>query len=240
MSIDIFLLGIFFIIIHLLANELIPADKIKRLRWLSFSGGLAVAYVFVYVLPSLHREQQQLKEYGSTLTMEVELYFIGLLGLLLFYGIEKIVSQAEQNGTAEKNVYFWLQVLFFMIYNMLIAYTVVVSNVRGVQAVFYGAAIGMHFIAVAHDLWRKNPQRYNSLGRYFLASGILLGWGFAIWFELSSIAQSLIFAFISGAMILNVLKNELPKEKEAHFSIFAFAIITYTSITISLTYLFQW
>ena len=240
MSLDIVAMGIFFITIHLLANELIPADRMKRLRWFSLSGGLAVSYLFVYVLPSLHREQQQLQEYGNTFTMETELYFIGLLGLLLFYGVEKAVDYASEKGTADRLAFFWLQTAFFTIYNMLIAYTVVASLVEGIQALFYGVAIGLHFIAVAHDLWRKSPIRYNKVGRYVLASGICIGWVIGVTTTLSSVTQSFIFAFISGAMILNVLKNELPKERDAHFPTFAIAIVTYTSLTLGLKYFFQW
>lgn len=233
-------MGIFFIAIHLLANKIIPTDHIKRFRWLSFSGGLAVSYVFVYVLPSLHKEQHQLKNYDSTFTMESELYFIGLLGLLVFYGVEKAVSYAEHEGLAKKSSFFWLQVIFFTVYNMLIAYTVAASYVESIQALFYGIAIGLHFIAVAHDLWLKNPEQYNKIGRFMLVSGIIAGWGLATWINLSSIVQSLIFAFISGAMILNVLKNELPKERDAHFPTFALAIISYTALTLSLKYFFEW
>ena len=54
MSLDAFIMGFAFILIHLLANELIPSGRIQRLKWFSFSGGLAVSYVFVYVLPTLH------------------------------------------------------------------------------------------------------------------------------------------------------------------------------------------
>ncbi|RXJ02437.1 hypothetical protein DS745_06965 [Anaerobacillus alkaliphilus] len=240
MSLEIVAVGIFFIIIHLLSNELIPADRIKRLRWLSLSGGLAVSYVFVYVLPSLHSEQQKLQDYADTLTMDSELYFIGLLGLLIFYGVEKVVSGTNEKGNEDRLASFWLQTIFFTIYNMLIAYTVVASLIEGFQALFYGIAIGLHFIAVAHDLWRKSPKRYNQIGRYVLASGIFIGWVIGLSTSLSSIAQSMIFAFISGAMILNVLKNELPKERDAHFPTFAFAIVTYTSITIGLNYFFEW
>ena len=90
---DVFILGIVFIFIHLFANKLIPVNRIQRLHWFSFSGGLAVSYVFVYSLPSLHKEQQQLKQYGGHyvehLAMESELYFIGLLGVLLFLWIHR-------------------------------------------------------------------------------------------------------------------------------------------------------
>ncbi|WP_332696465.1 hypothetical protein [Halalkalibacter lacteus] len=140
----------------------------------------------------------------------------------------------------KKTHFFWLQIGFYTLYNMLISYTVVASNVEGIQAAFYGAAIGLHYIAVANDLWLENPDQYNKVGRFVLAFGILIGWGLAIWLTVSSMVQSFVYAFISGAMILNVLKNELPKESNAHFVPFSLAIVSYTSITLTLKYFFEW
>ncbi|GAE29849.1 hypothetical protein [Halalkalibacter hemicellulosilyticus] len=104
MSIDAFIMGLVFIIIHLFANKLIPSKRIHRLKWFSFSGGLAVSYVFVYVLPTLHKEQLHVKQYGDYLSMESELYFIGLLGVLIFYGIQKVVRKAEREDETKKHV----------------------------------------------------------------------------------------------------------------------------------------
>ncbi len=241
MSLDAFIMGVAFIFIHLLANELIPAKRVNRLKWFSFSGGLAVSYVFVYVLPSLHKEQIAIKKYGDYFTMESELYFIGLLGVLIFYGIQKVVRKAQLNSESRKaRSLFWLQILFFGVYNMLVAYTVISHEVLGIQAVFYGLAVGLHFIAVAHDLWREYADIYNQIGRYVLAIGILAGWLLGITVNLSPLTESIIFAFISGAMILNVLKYELPPDDEAHFFTFAVGVVSYTSVTMSLKFFFQW
>ncbi|MBU9721493.1 MULTISPECIES: hypothetical protein [Bacillaceae] len=234
-----FLIGIAFIVIHLLANKLIPANKIKQVQWFSFSGGLAVSYVFVYVLPSLHREQMKIEEFSNQLAMESELYFIGLIGVLIFYGVQKL-ARKRRSMTPNGGWVFWLQLLFFAIYNMLIAYIVVSSRVTGVQAVFYGIAIGMHFIAIAHDLWRENSYIYNRIGRYILATGIICGWIMGLLLSLSHVQQSIIFAFISGAMILNVLKYELPSDQESHFPTFAFGVVSYTILTLSLKFFFEW
>ncbi|KHF40143.1 hypothetical protein [Halalkalibacter okhensis] len=231
-----YLLGVLFIIIHLFANHFIPANRIRRRKWLSFSGGLAVSYVFVYILPSMHSEQETVELYIDNLTMESELYFVGLFGLLLFYGIQKTYAkQSKENRSS-----FWLQVIFFAIYNMLIVYIVMASNVAGIQSVFYGTAIGLHFIAVAHDLWRENPKQYNLVGRYVIASGIIIGWIIGVFVSLSSFTQAIIFAFISGAMILNVLKHELPNEQHAHFPTFCFGVVFYTIITFALKFFFEW
>ncbi|MFC0561193.1 hypothetical protein ACFFH4_19790 [Halalkalibacter alkalisediminis] len=80
----------------------------------------------------------------------------------------------------------------------MIVYVVTASNVNGIQALFYGVAVGLHFIAVSHDLWRKNPTLYNVIGRYVITIGIIIGWAMGTLVTLSSFTQSLIFAFISG------------------------------------------
>ncbi|UCZ51521.1 hypothetical protein LGQ02_11625 [Bacillus shivajii] len=241
MSLDAFIMGIAFILIHLFANELIPSNRLQRLKWFSFSGGLAVSYVFVYVLPSLHKEQILVKKYGDYFTMESELYFIGLIGVLIFYGVQKVVRKSQlKHETDKARSLFWLQIIFFGIYNMLVAYTVISHDVLGVQAIFYGLAVGLHFIAVAHDLWREYEDIYNKVGRYVLALGIISGWVIAISINLSPLTESIIFAFISGAMILNVLKYELPPDEEAHFVTFTIGVVSYTAVTMSLKFFFQW
>lgn len=241
MSLDAFIMGVAFILIHLLANDLIPSGRIQRLKWFSFSGGLAVSYVFVYVLPTLHKEQIIVKKNIDYFTMESELYFVGLIGVLIFYGIQKVVRKAQRTGHPSKaRALFWLQILFFGFYNMLVAYTVISHNVLGVQAVFYGLAVGLHFVAVAHDLWREYADIYNQVGRYVLAVGIIAGWIMAMMVNLTPLMESVIFAFISGAMILNVLKYELPPDEEAHFPTFAIGVVAYTTVTMSLKFFFQW
>ena len=173
--------------------------------------------------------------------MESELYFVGLIGVLIFYGIQKVVRKAQKNDkTNQARTLFWLQILFFGFYNMLVAYTIISHDVLGVQAVFYGLAVGLHFVAVAHDLWREYADIYNKVGRYVLAMGIIAGWIMGMTVHLSPLIESIISAFISGAMILNVLKYELPPDDEAHFPTFAIGVISYTTITMSLKFFFQW
>lgn len=193
------------------------------------------------MLPTLHKEQILVKEYRDYFTMESEIYFVGLLGVLIFYGIQKVVRKAQRKGRERKaRNLFYLQIIFFGFYNMLVTYTVISHNVLGVQAVFYGLAVGLHFVAVAHDLWIEYADLYNKIARYVLVSGIIAGWVFGMLVELTPLTQSFIFAFISGAMILNVLKYELPPDEEAHFPTFAIGVISYTAITMSLKFFFQW
>jgi len=240
MTVESYIVSIVFIFIHLLADRLIPADRMKRNRWLSFSGGLAVSYVFIYVLPSLHERQESLEGHLRHFSMASELYVFSLLGLLLFYGIQTAVDDLKQKRSKEAAPFFWVQVVFFAIYNMLIAFIIVSAEMEGGQAVFYGVAIGFHFVAVAHELYQENPKKYQSKGRYVVASGMVLGSVIGLTLTVPSFIQSIITAFISGAMIMNVLKHEIPHEKEAHFPAFAIGVIVYMCLTLSLKLLITW
>ncbi|UCZ55045.1 hypothetical protein LGQ02_10105 [Bacillus shivajii] len=240
MSFEIIMIGLFYAIIYLFAYRFIPSDKLKRKMWISFVGGMAAAYVFVYVLPNFHDHQHAIKEEYGRLATQTELYFVGLIGLLLFYGVQKYAEEGIQSKKASREPRFWVQVIFFAIYNMLISYSIVSTDISGVQAIFYATAIGLHFLVVAHDLWRYNPYLYIKIGRFIMASGVLIGWMVGMWLAMSYLIEAIIFAFISGAMILNVLSNELPRHREAHFPTFAFGVILYTSATMVLKFFFEW
>ncbi|WP_018924574.1 hypothetical protein [Salsuginibacillus kocurii] len=241
MTFDAFITGLAFIAIHLLTNHILPASRVQRLRWLSFSGGVAVSYVFVYILPALHEEQSDFGDQTEGFAMESELYFFGLIGLLSLFAVQNTANYfLRQRDDEEGGPFFWVQVSFFSVYNLLIAYIVISADVEGVQALFYVIAIGMHFVAVAHDLWREDARRYNKLGRYILACGIIIGWLCGMFLTLTPFALSIVFAFISGAMILNVVKFELPSEAQAHFPIFSLAAIGYAVIVMTLKFFFEW
>ena len=49
-------------VIHLFAARLRFLDVFPRSRWLSAAGGIAVAYVFVHLLPDLAEEQETIRE----------------------------------------------------------------------------------------------------------------------------------------------------------------------------------
>ncbi|MGM0898072.1 MAG: hypothetical protein ACQEV0_09235 [Bacillota bacterium] len=231
-----FLIGIVFILIHFFASALVPRDKLKQMKWFSFSGGLAVSYIFIYLFPTLHKQQANIEEPYRQLTMESEIYFLGLLGVVIFVGIQIIIQQNYISRTST----FWSVIAFYASYNGLVSYSVLSLDVSAIQALFYCLAIGPHFVAVAHDMWRKFPEEYNKYGRYLLAVGIVAGWIVALTTELTPLFKSIVFSLVSGAMIFTVFKHELPSEKETHFPTFLLSVVIYSAITISLKFLFEW
>ncbi|WP_096201801.1 hypothetical protein [Bacillus sp. FJAT-45350] len=240
MSIESISMAVTFIFIYIFIVRIIPSNRIRRNRWLSFSGGLAVSYVFIYIFPSLHGYQQSIREYNDNLAMDIEIYFVGLIGLLVYCGLERVAVVMEKQNNKGKWVFFWIEVAFFALYTMMISYIFVHSAIEGIQALLYIIAIGGHFLTVAHDLWFESPRKYLKLGRYILSVSVIVGCLIGAIIELSLVVNSVIYSFLSGAMILNVLKNELPNEHESHFPTFAISVLLYTSVLLSFNYFFSW
>ena len=161
---------------------------------------------------------------------------MGLIGVVLFVGIQIII----QKNYISRTTTFWSVISFYALYNALVSYSVLSFEVSAIQAVFYCVAIGPHFVAVAHDMWRKFPVEYNKYGRYVLAVGIVVGWIVALTTELTPLFKSIVFALVSGAMIFTVFTHELPSEKETHFPTFLGAVLIYSVITMSLKFFFEW
>ncbi|RKD73268.1 hypothetical protein ATL39_1559 [Sinobaca qinghaiensis] len=238
MTLDVVLIGLFFIAVQIFANIFVKGPRIRSFRWLSFSGGIAVSYIFVYVLPSLHEEQEA---FSGELAMESELYILGLVGLMVFYTVFKTADAQQKKGRRDgQALFFYIQVGFFTLYNMMISYIVFASDVETIQGVFYAMAVGLHFMAVSHDLWREDKERYEKVARYILAAGILAGWLVGILVPYSSIGLAVVFAFISGAMLMNVLNKEMPNEENAHLPTFLISAGGYALIATLLKYFFQW
>jgi hypothetical protein len=120
-------------IIHLFSGKLRFLNAKAHSRWLSFGSGVSVAYVFVHILPELSKAQLTLQ---SSLDMglaflEHHVYLVALLGLAVFYGLERFASKSRQRsqkigkGDVTSSGVFWIHIASFAVYNALIGYLLV-------------------------------------------------------------------------------------------------------------------
>jgi hypothetical protein len=234
--------GIFiglFLLVHLFAGELRFLDIIPRSRWLSMAGGISVAYVFVHVLPELEEAQQRIGEQWQELpAAEHHIYIMALVGLAVFYGLERVVSvsQQRQAGSRRSKIgettsvgIFWLHISSFALYNGLIGYLLThreEQDFRGL--IFFSTAMALHFIVTDHGLRQDHRDTYERLGRWVLGAAIIIGWGIGLATEVSGVAIDMLFAFLAGGVILNVLKEELPEERQSRLWPFVIGAAVYT------------
>lgn len=229
------LFAIGFAIIHMCSKYLNFIKETPRSRFLSVAGGVAVAYVFVHLLPELNHYQQNLNETlkeGVGRYIENHIYLIAMIGLAMFYGLErmiKISKKKQKNFSHTSPGVFWIHVSSFFIYNAVIGYLLVRDEFRsGWEMLFYFIALSIHFITNDRGLRRDHKNIYDKYGRILLALSTLIGWGIGVITEVHEVTISVLVAFLAGGIVLNVMKEELPEERESSFSAFAIGIVSYT------------
>lgn len=217
--------------VHLLSGRLTFLQAIPRSRWLSVAGGVSVSYVFLHLLPELQDRQLALEEQLVPIALEHHLYIVALAGLVIFYGLEKMVRKDEargrQKGDHSLHV-FWLHVISFSLYNGLIGYLLVREKQQETLGLFlFVVALALHFLVNDHALRHEHRDAYHRRARWLLALAVLGGWTLGIVTVLGERYIAALFAFLTGGIVLNVLKEELPEERRSRFWAFAAGAVGY-------------
>lgn len=229
------------VVVHLFAAKLRFLQGTPRSRWLSAAGGISVAYVFLHLLPELAEGQDviQRSAQGGFRFLEHHAYLIAFAGLTIFYGLERAAKASRKaRPVGEKDTtgpgVFWLHMVSFSIYNILIGY-LLVRNVRSLMGLaFFAIAMALHFVVTDFGLHEHHKAMYTRLGRWLLAAAVVVGWLIGIAVEIPELAMSMLVAFLAGGVILNVLKEELPEERESRFSAFLLGGAGYALLLLAL------
>ncbi len=224
--------------IHIFANKIKVLKRTPRSRWLSLGSGVSVAYIFVHVLPDLSVAQKEFQDQMQVLALlEHHVYLLALVGMLAFYGLERAAKVSRQQSLEEggddatQPGVFWLHMASFSVYNALIGYLLVHREEPGLWSlIVYVIAMALHFLVNDYSLSEDHKHSYQHIGRWVLSAAIILGWVVGTHSDISKAATATLFAFLSGSIILNVLKEELPQARESRFWTFALGAIGYSSL----------
>ncbi|MBW4422924.1 MAG: hypothetical protein KME50_00255 [Nostoc desertorum CM1-VF14] len=230
------------VIVHLFSGKLQFLNNKLRSRWLSFGSGVSVAYVFVHILPELGKAQVTLQ---SSLDirlafLEHHVYLVALLGLGVFYGLERFANKSRQHnqktgkGDITSSGVFWIHIASFAVYNALIGYLLVHREESGIKSLlFFSFAMALHFVVNDNGLRENHKQVYDRIGRWLLVAAIIVGWVIGIGTVIHQAAVAVLFAFLAGGIVLNVLKEELPEQRESRFWAFALGAIGYAILLLA-------
>lgn len=227
-----------FALVHLLAGRLRFLEGVPRSRWLSMAGGAAVAYVFLHLLPELAAEQRHLEDLSSLGFIEERVYLVALIGLALFYGLERAAHASRRGGKGSENAtepgVFWLHVVSFGLYNLVVGYLLLHREEPGIAGLlWYALAMALHLLVNDYGLREHHKERYHRVGRWLLAAAVLAGWGVGVLVTVERVWLSLLFALLAGGVVLNTLKEELPAERESRFWAFAAGAALYAAVLLA-------
>ncbi len=224
-------------IVHLYANRLTALSSVPRSRWLSFAGGASVAYVFVHVFPELSRSGRTIQQ-AEPIPLafsERHVYLVALAGFTFFYGIERLAQQSShRNRTVAPQIntkIFWIHLGSFAFYNLLIGYLLIHQQEPEIDnLLFFTFAMGLHFVVTDFALQERHQKEYNRIARWLLSVALLLGAMVGYLIEIDEAALAVLFAFLAGGIVLNVIKEELPEESDSRFWAFAVGGVSYTAV----------
>lgn len=214
-----------FTMIHLYGNKLLALqDRIPQRYFYSVGGGVAIAYIFIDLLPKLCASDFLVNTalHPYIPYIEKHVYITALAGFILFYMVDR-----SQNSLAGMQ----LSINSYALFNFLIGYAVADPfNPEVRPLMLFTIALGLHLFVNDHSISEKLGASYQTRERWILALALYVGWFTGFVYELPTPAVALVSAFVGGGVIMNVTRHELPSENPNSTPLFLFATVLYAAI----------
>jgi hypothetical protein len=226
-------------LLHVYADRLRWKDWLPEHLWLSFGAGVSIAYVFVDILPILGAGQAVLAESSGAIVERIKhpVYLLALIGLVAFYSLELLAkrSRAENSETAHTDCttpgVFWVHIAAFALYNALLGYLLRDAEHHGLLTcalLFF--ALMLHFMVNDYALRSHHKALYDRFGRWILALSVVGGYLIGSRYMVDEVSIAMLWAFVAGGLILNVIKDELPHHRQTSLASFLIGMGGYSFV----------
>ncbi|NJD76460.1 MAG: hypothetical protein FIB08_05105 [Candidatus Methanoperedens sp.] len=244
------MIAIVFSAVHLTAPRLYSFSERYKKPVISFSGGVAAAYIFFDLLPSIQKAGEHLKlliyKYlGKMPPSEVAIFGIAFIGFLVFFILEHAAIHSRRHIAAEAGQHidsvaaskgiFILHFSMLALVSLLIAFNLrfeVRTSLPG--AVLFSIALILHFFGADRTMEIHYSSLFNRYGRYILSIMPLIGWFLSVLFPERQSEAAVLLAFIAGAVLFNVIKDEVPGAERGEPKFFVAGSLIYSGVLILL------
>lgn len=218
-----------FSLVHLFSTLIKKVPAIQS-KFLSFGGGVAIAYVFIDLMPKLGRSDELVSHAleGVFPYFQRHVFIMALIGFLLFYVVDNSQSILKKNGS------YYLSISSYALFNFFVGYAVMDLNDPEVQPLaLFTIAMALHYFTNDYSLSKEHGKKYDRFGKWLLIASLFLGGLVGAITSLPKTAVALISAFIGGGVIMNVTRHELPKENPHSMEFFFCGAAVYSIIILS-------
>lgn len=216
--------------VHLFGNQSRLIGWIWHGRFLSFASGVSFGYVFVDLLPSLSEGQSVIKETfnGALPFLDKHAYLIALIGLLFTYSV-------ETKSTSKSDYKFWLSMGGYALFNFFVGASLADPLDKDVKPIWlFTIAMGLHYFVRDHNAVVAHPNAYKNEARWILVMALILGWIVGYLTDIPQALIALVVAFVSGGVILNSMRYELPEKKKDSTAYFILGALGYSILLLSI------
>jgi len=214
---------------HLIVSRLQFFEGPRAHLWRSMTGGAAVSFVFLSILPGLEKQQDILEVTAIVpFTAHHRVYLLCLAGFLVYYGFRRLAT-IPRFGMVGRN---WSMLAGFSLYSALIGS--LVGRQRGDLEFLFLATLGvsLHFMGTGYEFRRFDRIFFDRYMRWFMAASVLLGWYVGTVRLVGHVPIAAWKAFLSGAVIINTMWEEVPDERAGRFWPFAAGAIGFALLVI--------
>ncbi len=214
-------------VIHLWSKQIYHFFYKSEKMVASFSGGMAITYVFVHLLSELEKGQE---------IIGFSIHFVILLGFILFYGMQRFIWKSKGDINNKHSLLFYTELIFYCLYNFLIIYAIPEQFDNSLALTFlYVLSIGFHLLHNDHGLAEKYPQQFYKLGRYGLIAALFAGLFTDIFTEpANELISDFLVAILAGSIIFNIFSEELPSPENASLRWFIAGVAVYVILLASI------
>lgn len=181
--------------------------------WVSFSSGIALGYVFLYMLPKLSDYTIQVAQQSTENSWEFlnyRFYLFALIGLVIYF----VIDWYSESEYKEKNIIKLFNYSAFCFYSVILGFILANIPRPGIlPIILVTVVLGFHYFGINYHLYHWNPLLFTRYLRWLLALSIFGGWLCGILTESLEELVMTATAFLSGAIIANVMFEELSKHK---------------------------
>ena len=211
-------------------------------RAVSFSAGVALAYVFLDLLPEINASRKLLLKdipEGTSVLADFWVYVAMLCGFLFFYGLHTVLAFSRESGQCEGDCHstnwpYLLRICGFSLYVWLVTYLQVhsIEELRG-PVIFYTIAMGMHLFLIEYALRREHGAVYAKAGKNILAIAAILGWAIGVLVVMPASVVITLTSIVAGGVIMNTMIMEMPREQESRFAYLLAGVLVYGVLILS-------
>lgn len=214
---------------HLLPDHVPVSSGASEDAALSATGGVSVVYAFVHLFPELDERRSAIEglPVGAgvvdwTLAAH-HVYAVAFLGLALFYGLERLAQVAktleDELGADAPHVepVFWVHVGGFAVYNAFIGYALVAGETGADSVALFAIAMAVHCYGNDRALEGRHREAYQNVGRWVLTASVFVGAAVASVTALDPVTVTVLLALLTGGIVFNAIKDELPRTRESRF-----------------------
>jgi hypothetical protein len=241
------IIALLFAAIFLFGGRLAARPGQRRYwRFLSFAAGIAVAYVFVDVMPALGRMRDIVMETPGGFQRvfpEYSVYLWAMAGFLAFYCLETMVVGPQQGPEHPASGHdsappwkAWVHIGGFALYAWMLTHIMVWKLHDTLALCLYGVAMGMHIFPVACNLSSHYQKVYDRRGASLLALASLAGWATGLALDIPKSILVNLVAVVVGGVIVNTSISELPKGGPGRRWPFLTGALVYTALLLILSH----